>query len=353
MSAAPALPVKRLECFATALFTAAGMEPDKARTVGELLVLTDAMGRRTHGLAMAPLYLAELAKGTMAKAGAPDVVRDTGATVVWDGNYLPGLWLVKSAIDLAMPRASRLGVCCIAISRTHHIGCLAALVKQAADKGYVALIANSDPAGARVAPFGGTEALYTPNPIAMGYPGRSNPILVDLCASITTTSMTREKYAAGEMFDQPWLIDADGRPTRDPAVLEHATPRGALLPVGGLDHGHKGFGLGIMIEALSQGFSGHGRAEGIRRWGGNVFLQVFDADLFAGRDVFAAETGHFSARVRANRPADPARPVRMPGDQAARQLNRAEEQGITYDARTVAALDEWAGKLGCASPFAA
>ena len=34
-------------------------------TVGRLLVLTDMMGRRTHGLAMAPLYLAEIRNGTM------------------------------------------------------------------------------------------------------------------------------------------------------------------------------------------------------------------------------------------------------------------------------------------------
>ena len=346
-----AFPVAELPRFATGLFTAAGMEADKASTVAELLVLTDRMGRRTHGLAMAPLYLTEIAKGTMATTGGPEIVRDAGATQVWDGGYLPGLWLVKSAIDSAIPRADQFGVACIAIRRSHHIGCLAALVKQAADRGYVALIANSDPAGARVAPYGGTEALYTPNPIAMGYPGRENPVLVDICASITTTSMTREKHAAGEMFDQPWLIDAEGRPTRDPAVLEHAEPRGSLLPVGGLDHGHKGFGLGVMIEALSQGLAGHGRADAPKRWGGNVFLQVFAPDMFAGSAAFAQQMDHFSDKVRSNRPADPARPVRMPGDAAARSLSASDQSGITYDARTIAALSDWAAKLGCPSPF--
>ena len=53
----PALPrkvtVDSLNVFAFALFRATGMDEDKARTVGRLLVLTDMMGRRTHGLAMA------------------------------------------------------------------------------------------------------------------------------------------------------------------------------------------------------------------------------------------------------------------------------------------------------------
>lgn len=341
-----------LEAFGADLFAASGMDRPKAETVARLLVLTDAMGRRTHGLAMAPLYLAEIIKGGMTVTGGPDIVSNHGAAQVWDGRYLPGLWLMNEAIAKAIPVAETLGVCCIAIRRSHHIGCLAALAKQAADRGFVALIANSDPAGARVAPFGGTEALYTPNPIALGYPEARNPVLIDICASITTTSMTREKYAAGEHFAEPWLIDAEGRPTTDPAVLEHTEPRGSLLPIGGLDHGHKGFGLGLMIETLSQGLSGAGRASAPKRWGGNTLLQLYDPALFAGRAAFAAEVDHLAAKVRANRPADPRRPVRMPGDNAAANIARAEAGGIAYDARTRAALTQWAERLAVTTPWA-
>jgi L-lactate dehydrogenase len=60
--------IDTLERFARDLFVAAGMQADKAATSAELLALTDALGRRTHGLAMVPLYLAELAKGAMRKA---------------------------------------------------------------------------------------------------------------------------------------------------------------------------------------------------------------------------------------------------------------------------------------------
>src|SRR5262245_60054858 len=140
----------RLTSFAIALFEAGGMERAKAETVARLLVLADMMGRRTHGLAMAPLYLAEMDRGNMRITGEPEVIRDTGSTVVWDGDYLPGLWLVDRAIEIALPRAAELGVVSVAIRKSHHIGCLAALVKQAADKGFVALIANSDPSGRRV-----------------------------------------------------------------------------------------------------------------------------------------------------------------------------------------------------------
>ena len=332
------------------------MDADKAATVARLLVLTDAMGRRTHGLAMAPLYLAEIAKGIenggMRARGAPQVVKDNGSVAVWDGTHLPGLWLVAHAIDVALPRAATSGIAAIAIRRSHHIGCLAALVKQAADRGFVALIANSDPSGQRVAPFGGTEALFTPNPFAVGYPGAQHPVLVDICASITTTSMTRQKVAAGEMFEHPWLLDADGTPTRDPAVLEHRQPRGSLQLMGGPEYGHKGFGLALMIEALSQGLSGHGRADAPKRWGGNVFVQVIDPDLFAGDEAFATQTDHLSDRCRSNRPIHADRPVRVPGDQAARGIADATANGITCDASTWQALSDCAATLRVAVPVA-
>jgi L-lactate dehydrogenase len=344
--------VEPLTQFAQSLLAAAGMDDDKSRTVAKLLVLTDRMGRRTHGLAMTPLYIETIRKGQMRVTGEPEVVKDTGGTLVWDGGYLPGLWLVNRAIDTAITRATNHGVVTIAIRRSHHIGCLAALVKQAADRGFIAIIANSDPAGKRVAPYGGTEALFTPNPYAIGYPGEPNPVLVDICASITTTSMTRQKYAAGELFEYPWLLDSNGNPTRDPAVLEHSDPRGSLQLMGGQEYGHKGFGFALMIEALSQGLSGHGRKDGPKQWGGNVFLQVLDPDFFAGRDAFAEQMNYLSDRSRNNRAIDPRHPVRMPGDQAARGIAASAEDGIAYDDAAWNSIEKCAKELGVATPHA-
>jgi L-lactate dehydrogenase len=218
------------------------------------------------------------------------------------------------------------------------------------ERGFVALIANSDPAGKRVAPYGGCEALFTPDPFALGYPGTPNPVLVDICASITTTSMTRQKVAEGKDFEQPWLLDHEGHPTTDPRVLEHSTPRGSLQLIGGLDHGHKGFGLALMVEALSQGLAGYGRLDAPSRWGGNTFVQLIDPALFAGREAFAQQMDHFAERCRANRPIDAARPVRLPGDAAARCLAQARAQGIAYDEATWQALAACAGAHGVALP---
>ena len=85
----------------------AGIDGGKSRTVARLLVLTDAMGRRTHGLAMAALYLADIHRGGMTVSGEPQVIKDNGISAVWDGNFLPGLWLMRGSA--ALPMTSRPG----------------------------------------------------------------------------------------------------------------------------------------------------------------------------------------------------------------------------------------------------
>jgi LDH2 family malate/lactate/ureidoglycolate dehydrogenase len=174
--------------------------------------------------------------------------------------------------------------------------------------------------------------------------------LVDMCASITTTSMTRQKFAEGKLFDHPWLQDADGNPTRDPGVLENTTPRGSLLPLGGQEYGHKGYGLSLMVEALSQGLSGHGRKDAPKRWGGNTYVQVMSPDMFAGGDAFAEQMDHLSDRCRTNKPINPAQPVRVPGDAASKSIAEAQKNGINYDVLTWAGLCAWADKLEVAEP---
>ncbi|MBN3727585.1 Ldh family oxidoreductase [Burkholderia sp. Ac-20379] len=338
-------PEAPLTALAGNLLHAAGLDRDKADAVAAMLVLTDMMGRGTHGLAQCGPYLNELRSGAMTGHGEPDTIRDLGATVVWDGRYLPGLWLMQQAMALGFSRIAACGVFTFAMRRSHHIGCLAALAKQATDRGYYVTIASSGPHTRLVAPFGGKEGLFSPNPFAFGVPASAFPVLIDTSASLTTVSMTRRKAAAGELFEHPWLLDSQGRPTRDPGVMERSGDRGSLMLLGGVEAGHKGFGLALMIEALTQGLSGFGRLDAPKQWGASVYLQLIDPAAFAGADAARAQMDFFVDQCHANAPIDPERPVRLPGEQAARNIARSRRDGIALAPQTVAALRDWAARL--------
>jgi LDH2 family malate/lactate/ureidoglycolate dehydrogenase len=330
--------------YAAALFAAAGCDGDKPAIIAAGLVEADLLGHTTHGLQLAPAYLGELESGGMIPRGEPEVVADRGAAVTWDGRRLPGVWLATRAVDLAVERAPKYGVVTVVVRNSHHIGCLAAFLERATDRGLMITIASSDPAVASVAPFGGRTAVLTPDPLAVGIPTEGEPILIDISASITTNGMASRLRREGRRFPGHWALDAAGRPTDEPEVL-FADPPGTLLPVGGIDHGHKGYGLALLVEALTQGLGGFGRAEKPTRWGASVFVQVIDPAAFGGVDGFRREMGWLASACRTSAPAPGVSAVRLPGQRGLECKRRALAEGVVLYPGILEALAPYAAKF--------
>jgi L-lactate dehydrogenase len=319
--------------FAGALLRAAGLPADRAAVVAEVLLEGGLLGHTTHGLDMLAAYLGEIEAGRMARGGEPEVVRDAGPARVWDGRYLPGPWLVKRAIAAATERLAHGPVAIVAIRRSHHIGCLQAYLKPVTDAGLVILLACSDPSGAGVTPHGGVASRITPNPLAAGFPTAGDPVLIDVSMSTTTNAMTRRLAEAGQ------------------AVL-FGERRGAVLPLGGLDLGHKGFALALMVEALTSALAGHGRADQPKSWGASVFLMLLDPARFGGRDAFVRETSWLAERCRTTPVAPGAPPVRLPGEAALARRARQLAEGVALHATVMPKLRPWAERFGVALPAA-
>lgn len=345
----PRLPAASLHRFATSLLTRAGLAAERADTVAKILLEGDLMGHTTHGLALLAPYLAEIEKGTMTTGGDPETLRDYGGAVTWDGRYLPGPWLVVKALDLACERARTHGVATVVIRRSHHIAALAAYLKRATDRGFVMLLMCSDPSVRSVTPFGGATPLFTPNPIAFGWPTDGDPVLIDISASTTTNGMTARLHREGRKLGGKWVVDADGNATDDPGVL-FGVRKGAILPLGGVELGHKGFGLGLLVEALTAALGGHGRADGPTGWGASVFLQVIDPEAFGGRDAFIRETGWLAtacreAAVPAGKPG-----VRLPGERGLKLRTEQLRAGVALHPEILPGLTPWAEKLNVPMP---
>jgi LDH2 family malate/lactate/ureidoglycolate dehydrogenase len=335
--------------FATRLLTAAGLSTEKADAVAQVLVEGDLMGHTTHGLALLGPYLAELESGAMSREGEPEVLADAQAAVTWDGRRLPGPWLVLKAMALATERARHCGTGTVVIRRSHHIACLAAYLKRATDQGLLMMLTCSDPNAASVAPFGGLDPVFTPNPIAAGIPTSGTPVLIDISTSTTTNGLTNRLHKEGGRLPAPWVIDGHGQPTNDPAVL-FKEPKGTILPLGGIDSGHKGYGLSLLVEALTGGLAGHGRADAKQGWGATVFLQMIDPRAFAGLDAFNRQTGAVTQKCHASRPAQEGSPVRTPGEKGLALAKKQREAGVALYPSIMPSLEPWAKKLGVAMP---
>ena len=122
-------------------------------------------------------------------------------------------------------------------------------------------------------------------------------MILDVSMSITTNGMTARRRAEGTRFPGDWLLDAEGNPTDDPNAF-FTDPAGTLLPLGGAEAGHKGFALGLLVEALTSGLAGHGRVEGRTDWGASVMVLVLDPARFGGAEAFRAEGAWMAEAVR-------------------------------------------------------
>ena len=345
----PTYAAQELLHFACTLLGRAGLDHDKAHTVADILLEGDLLGHDTHGLHLLAPYLKELEKGAMVKSGNPAVLRDKPAALTWNGRRLPGPWLVVQAIEQALPRAREYGTCSVAIRRSHHIACLAAYLRRVTDRGMAILLTSSDPNNRGVAPHGGTRGVYTPNPIAAGWPTGGEPVLIDVSTSISTNGMTMRLRAEGRKFPGQWMIDNEGNPTDDPAVSQ-TDPPGALLPLGGVESGHKGYALGLLVEMLTEGLAGDGRADPQDGWSANVFLEIFDPAAFAGYRDFVRQTAFLSAACRDTPPRPGFDRVRLPGERALQMRSNQLRDGVALHASIMPALMPWADKLGVRAP---
>ena len=345
--ASPRYDPDELRSFAAGVLRSVGMPRDKAAVVAEGLVEADLYGHTTHGLALLEEYVEEVESGEMAVDGSPEVIASRGASACWDARRLPGIWVTARAVEEACARADELGVGAVAIRRSHHIGCLASFIEAPARRGHLVLVLCSDPSDAMVAPFGGTTPVMTPNPLAAGIPTAGDPILLDISMSITTAGMSARMRARGEALPGQWLIDGAGQPTDDPEVLGRG---GALLPVGGLDHGHKGFALGLLVEALTQGLSGFGRADEPSGWGAGVLVLAFAPERFGGGGAFSRQLDRLAESCLASAPRDADRPVRLPGQLALERKAAALRAGLELFADIPPALQALAERLGHPPP---
>ena len=213
------------------------------------------------------------------------------------------------------------------------------------------LLTCSDPNAASVAPHGGLRPVFTPDPLAFGVPTSGDPVLIDVSASLTTNGLTARLHKHGQRLAHPWLLDAAGRATDDPGVLFNE-PKGTILPTGGIDAGHKGYALALIVELLTGGLAGFGRADPKEGWGATVCVQVWDPKAFGGSAAFERQADWLAAACRENPPRPGFDGVRLPGQRGLALKREQLHSGVKLHEDILPALAPWARKLGVSLPDA-
>jgi uncharacterized oxidoreductase len=277
------------------------------------------------------------------------VEQETPAILVCDGQW--GLGQVQShrLLDLLIPKARGLGVAVGAARDCGHIGRLGEYAERTASEGLMLMATVNNCGGfQRVAPPGGIEPRLSTNPFCASVPTNDPeaPIVVDFGTSVVAEGKVRGYYISQRRVPEGWLLDHEGKPTTDPAVL-YEPPLGTILPLGGAQS-YKGFGLGLILELWAGGLSG-GRcsAPEARPVGGNnVFFVLFSPEHFAGSEYISDQSSRLAEFVRATPRASGVDAILLPGDPERLAFEHRSIHGIPVDPKLLARLTELAVRLG-------
>lgn len=240
----------------TMILAAAGSSAEETRTVADHLVRANLTGHDSHGVGMVPTYVKSIQAGLLKPNTAVELVSDSGAIMVFDGQRGFGQRVAKEATAQAIERCRETGLVLLALRNAHHIGRVGSYGEQAMAAGLVSLsFVNVTDHPPLVTAYNGAAAKLLTNPVCFAMPAtdRHPAALLDMATSKIALGKARVALYSGKPVDEGCLIDAAGQPTTDPRVLL-ADPRGALTPFGG----YKGFGIAFFCEMLAGVLTGGG-----------------------------------------------------------------------------------------------
>ena len=321
----------KLRTLASKIVTAGGSKPDEAEIVADHLVEANLRGHDSHGVGMLVAYVRDFEGGTLKPNQKPEVVSDTGTISVWDAHAGYGQVVARQAVEWAIGAAKKHGVAVNGLRNAHHIGRVGTYGEIAARAGMVSMhfvnVASGPPP---VAPFRGREGRFLTNPVCIAIPGTSSnePIVLDFATSRVAMGKVRVAHNAGKKMLDGALLDHQGKPTTNPAVM-YTEPKGVVLPFGE----HKGSGLALVCELLAGAIVGSATVTTMtppdRGIINGMLSIVIDPAKLSTRDSMLAEIDSMIEWVKSAKPSDPDLPVLIAGEPE--RIARAERMAKGVD----------------------
>lgn len=242
----------RLLRFVTLVFQRLGAPEEEAKIAAQVLVMADLRGVDSHGvmrLSLNTWYVRGLRDGQINPRPRIEVISETPALALVDGDGGLGMVVGHRAMELAIRKAAGVGVGLVGVRNSRHFGMAAYYAMLALPHDMIGISMTN--ASRQVVPTFGSEARYGTNPICVAAPGGEElPFVLDMATTTAAAGKLEVAARLGGMIPLGWALDEKNRPTRDPRAAQKARK---LLPLGGTREGgsHKGYGLGIMVEILS------------------------------------------------------------------------------------------------------
>ena len=308
----PTIKPQPLRDLAARIFAATGAAQEDAAWIADLLVKANLRGHDSHGVIRVPQYIRDWKDGTLDAKAKPAIARETATTAIVDGKHGYGQVVARRGAEVAIAKAAAHNLSAVGLVNCNHLGRLADYAELIVRQGLIALVyVNASGNAHSVAPYGGKGRRISTNPLAYAIPnGAGPPLIFDVATSVVAEGKLRVKKNRKEAVPLGWIIDAEGNPTTDTARF-YEEPRGALVQFAG----HKGYGLGLLVEILGGILTTSGAsAESVGPVRNGALFLAIRVDAFRPLAEFTTEVDALTERMHSTSPAPGFKKVLVPGD---------------------------------------
>ena len=345
----PVVQYEVLRALSFDFLSAAGLPEDEAQIVGDHLVMSNLVGHDSHGIRRLLVY-ARQGQREYIRWGDRVVDKDAPAFAIIDGKGSNGIVAVTQLTDLAVEKARYSGFGFVGLRNVSHIGRLGDYPPRIAAQGMVGMVWMNG-GGGFMAPFGSADRRLRPEPMAFGVPRRDGPpFMLDICMSVVAGGKIEQKKDRQEPIPDGWLINHDGDYVNE-GELYGGKEEFAVLPLGGLQFGHKGYGLAMMVEMIVGPLTRAGCSKD-GPGGDGIMILAIDIAQFNDLDTHYREVEALVDWVHSARPLPGVKKIYAPGEieEETRQQRLAE--GIEVPEQTWQNLTTAAAELGVSMPAA-
>ncbi|MGB9905268.1 MAG: Ldh family oxidoreductase [Desulfotomaculales bacterium] len=349
------MPEVELRRVVAEILTSFGESPEGAEWVAGCLVKADMRGITTHGTYLLKPVAERVKVGMLDLPTRPELIAESGATVLIDGKNGLGPVAAKAAVEACVEKAKKFGVGMALVRNTNNVGSLACYTEFVAEQDMAAVVGcNAAPS---MAPWGGAEAFVGTNPLAISFPvGTGYCFTADMASSVVARGKIRKALRQNEKIPASWALDKNGTPTTDPGEAL----QGTLLPVGG----PKGSALALAIDIVSGLLAGSAYGPALKSFhapegptGVGFFCLVFDVGRFMPVEHFKKLLGEYIDSAKGVKKAAGFSEILMPGELERRREQSSKELGVEVDAQTLGVINSLLkeinsqNRLGGASDF--
>lgn len=352
--------INDLESFAVSVLQKYGYPRPQAEITARVLVEADARGIPSHGVARLAFYRKNIEGNYAFPLAEPEIVSQTPVSAIIDGHNGIGPYIADSVMRTCIEKAEQTGVAFGSVKNSNHFG-IAGYWAEMAAKHDMAGIALTNTRKCGIATFG-RERLLGTNPIAFAFPTtEGEPFLLDMATTTVAHGKIEVYHRRDKKMPEGWAVDENGHVTTDAHHVEELfgseESHGAQLYLGGegeLLGGHKGYGLGLMVELLSSALSmGRWSRHTFEGEGSGIthFFGVFRLDIFGNKEDIKAYASSILKEIRESEKAPGQDRIYIHGEKEAENRKRSETEGISVDEATCDLLKGYAAEFKLPDPF--